>query len=212
MNLAQFRSNFTWDYSNEIITTCECYSSNCLTRKIVFYDFFQEKNVKLNICNSVIKLYFENVGDFMFETFKLRINHYSELVESIIDDYYLNKYDFEFDPKMYTMRFKQKELSKIQNVLINIEVSERPFIYKSINIEKCLKLIIDKKVEFSLIYDVKKALKNYLLGAGFNKNKTLKESIVRELKKINSCNPDIEVDVINIVNSILILILKNKKE
>lgn len=202
MRIDNFFDNFSIDYTLNKASECQCFSNECVVRSIWFFDFFKNHDVSLKVCNSLITLFFENT-----KTYYGRYCSYSDLVEYLIDEYYKKNYNLELQNSSLPTSVFSKQLA-------NFTLSKRPFIYRGIYLTSLLELLIEQKHLCSssvIIESIIKSIDSFFIQNKFNKNKTLKEDIflqTRKLKKnLHSYN---EVQIIEIINKILTLTIKNK--
>ena len=201
MKIIDFERQFSWDLTKEIIVNCECYSEECLIRNVIIYDFIQDIYISKKMCNSIVKLYFDNVPIEINENY-----HYSNLIELIIDKYYVSNYNI-------SLESNNRDNVEIHNKVLLFELSYRPFVFKGINLELALQTILNMEslvAKQSLINLVKQTVKNYFNQNDFKKNKTLKKNILSQLNRLKFYDQQLDSDLLEIFNNILLLILKNK--
>jgi hypothetical protein len=208
MNLQDFNFNFLYNFEEKQIAKCECYLDNCLERKIEIYDFITDKFVDLKICNTIIKLYFQNVPSKYDER-----THYSDFIQSIIYKYYIYKYDIEVKNHWWG------DQRLINATTVDILLSRRPFIYNRFSLEKCFDLLLNCEhlsycAKENIALSISKSLENYYEKYNFKKNLTRKNQILCNLKKIKNfySNKELcEIEVLKIINELFLLTIKNKK-
>jgi hypothetical protein len=202
MTLAQFKSNFTWDFSKQKIVNCECYLETCIQRKIHVFDFVERNSfIEIQICNTVVKLLYQNINPYDYL--------YHDFIESIIDDYY---------KEVHGIEIVNSRLAHSKNILENkvrFTTCDKPLIISDITIKQAFNLILDNK---SLTYsdcfigEITKSVEYFFKVQNYKYNKTLQGQIGIELKRLrNAVKNKVDVEIINIVNKILELTIKNNK-
>lgn len=200
MDLQKFMQNFIWDYKEDEIVKCECYSKNCIQRKIQIFDIVKGYPTELKVCNSIVKLMFENVD---YTTYL-----YSNFVEYVIYDYYKGRYGIKL------LSLIEKDIRSFSNILITVVLSEKPCIGFKVPIIEIFSLMIQNKTMSNnkwILQKILVELEKYFDSNNFKKNKSLKLKVLGEIKKLrNVKDKDLDSTVIEIVNNVFQLIIKNQ--
>lgn len=207
MTIHEFKNNFTWDFDNtDLIEECRCYKPNCLQRKINIFDEINGNWIGYKLCDSIVKLYYENVDYRLNEE-----RHYSDFVESICIDYLKNKYGFITYSSCQVWRFFNSK--KIHERYFCVLESDKPYFSLYMNLKEALEFLVsnnNRTYGYFLLNKIKKCINKFFEDNDFKKNKNLQLEIKRELKKINTFTESYKNEIIDILNKIIILISKNK--
>jgi len=205
MEPQQFLYNLEFDFNDaENILKCSCYSENCIKRSIWFDDIISGYGVNLKFCHSTIKLAFENINRF-------DVGSYKDLMEYIVLYYHTSKYGI----RMRTN--DRSSLKELKSQCIFVCFSQKPFISGYCYLVDVLQYLVDNPVRITdeFRYRIGQCFVTYFKRNNFKKNKTLKENIIKNLKKLSNWNTLIlsdprDIEVLDILNKTLELTIKNQ--
>jgi len=210
MNITDFKSNYKWDYSTNFLVQCECYSDNCITKKIRFYNPIHGGLVEYKICREIITQFFDNVDGYDSYDEKLkRVHMYSDLLQNIIFEYYKLVHKLNVTENNYGY---SKTLSK---ELVMFEVCYKPYVRVGVLVPEIFKIILEGDFlvnKYNIVPNLIYTLKYFFERNDYKYNKTLKKEVFALLKGITDfkINENIDIKTLTILEK-LYKITINKK-
>lgn len=166
---------------------CQCYSDNCIIRKIKFYNFFSHESVEFEICNNVFRLAIQNLdgwhwrGEYFCRNDKDAIQC---LLKEMIIMYHENLYGINI--------FEEVDINKksILSCYVYKDVMYRPLIYMKVRIDILFQLFIENKIYLSDEFkkQIKYSLENFVTNIQAKKYQKTLEKVNRAINKLNDRN------------------------
>lgn len=210
MNITDFKSNYKWDYSTNFLAQCECYSDNCITKRIRFYNPIHGGLVEYKICREIITQFFDNVDDYSYCDEQVRRSYlYSDLLKNIIVEYYMVVHNLNVTERNYGY---SKNLS---NEIVMFEVCYKPYVRVGILIPQVFEIILQGDFlinKYNIVPNLIDALKYFFERNDYKYNKTLKKEVFALLKGITDfkINENIDIKTLTILEKLYKITINNK--